>query len=194
MARPREFEIEDALEAAANTFWLRGYEATSLEDLMKATGLHKGSLYKAFNGKHDLFMRSLDHYLRKIETIRRQSIESEASPKAGLLNWIRRSGELCRDEAGNWRGCMAVNTIAELGPHDPEVMALMVRDYGQMVALLTDTIERGQAANEFRADLDADATARLVLTLMAGLTIILKAGIPLEQAMTTTDHMVELMS
>ena len=194
MARPREFEIEDALDAAAKAFWSRGYEATSIEDLMKATGLHKGSLYKAFSSKHDLFKSALEHYLRKIETIRRESIEGEASPKAGLRRWFEWVGELSRDENGHWRGCLAVNTITELGPHDPEVMEVVWRFYGRSIALLTETIARGQSAGEFRADLDAEPTARLLFTVMAGLTINLKAGIPQEQALATADHVLELMS
>ena len=63
MARPREFDMDEALDAAISTFWTQGYEATSMTDLMEATGLHKGSLYKAFDDKHDLFMKSLSRYL-----------------------------------------------------------------------------------------------------------------------------------
>ena len=83
MGRPREFEIEDALDAAAKAFWSQGYEATSLEDLMKATGLHKGSLYKAFGCKHDLFKSSLEYYLRKIEMVHCEALTSEASHATG---------------------------------------------------------------------------------------------------------------
>ena len=63
MARPREFDMDQALDAAMSTFWAQGYEATSMTDLVEATGLQKGSLYKAFDDKHDLFMKSLSRYL-----------------------------------------------------------------------------------------------------------------------------------
>ena len=63
MARPREFDIDHVLNAAMHAFWQRGYEATSLADLMEATGLQKGSLYKAFGDKHSLFMQALNRYL-----------------------------------------------------------------------------------------------------------------------------------
>ena len=59
MARPREFDIDEALSAAMTAFWERGFAATSLADLMDATGLQKGSIYKAFGSKHELFMQAL---------------------------------------------------------------------------------------------------------------------------------------
>ena len=62
MARPREFDVDEALQAATEVFWDRGFEATSLADLMEATGLHKGSIYKAFGSKHEFFTRALTQY------------------------------------------------------------------------------------------------------------------------------------
>ena len=59
MARPREFDISDALDRAMEAFWRHGYEATSMADLMEAMSLQKGSIYKAFNDKHSLFMAAL---------------------------------------------------------------------------------------------------------------------------------------
>jgi len=62
VGRPREFDEQRVLEAAMDAFWKRGYEATSLAELCKVTGLNKGSLYQAFGDKHSLFMRALAHY------------------------------------------------------------------------------------------------------------------------------------
>ncbi len=194
MARPREFEIEDALDAAAKAFWSRGYKATSLEDLMKATGLHKGSLYKAFGGKHDLFKSSLEHYLRKVETVHREALASEVSAKAGLSRWVERLAEFCRDDEGQFRGCLAVNTVTELAPHDPEVKEVLLTYHDRLIALLTETIARGQAEREFRTDLDAERSARLLFTVMAGLTVSMKVGVPQEQSIDTVNHVLEQMS
>ncbi len=194
MGRPREFEIEDALDAAAKAFWSRGYKATSLEDLMKATGLHKGSLYKAFSGKHDLFKSSLEHYLRKVETVHREALASEVSAKAGLSRWVERLAEFCRDDEGHFRGCLAVNTVTELAPHDPEVIEVLLTYRDRLIALLTETIARGQAAGEFRAELDAERAARLLFTVMAGLMVSMKVGVPQEQSIDTVNHVLEQMS
>jgi TetR/AcrR family transcriptional repressor of nem operon len=95
MARPREFDMDEALDAAIGTFWTQGYEATSMTDLMEATGLHKGSLYKAFDDKHDLFMKSLSRYLdNHWETM--QAILGEArSPLEGVRAWLQGVAHLC---------------------------------------------------------------------------------------------------
>ena len=62
MARPREFEINDALEKAMEAFWAKGYDATSMVDLMKVMNLNKGSIYAAFGNKHALFTKALTQY------------------------------------------------------------------------------------------------------------------------------------
>jgi len=62
MARPREFDVDAALERAMQVFWAKGYESTSLDDLCEATGLGRSSLYAAFGDKHGLCLRALDRY------------------------------------------------------------------------------------------------------------------------------------
>jgi len=60
------YNENEVLDNAMKAFWSKGYEATSLRDLVKATGINRGSLYNAFPGKRALFMRALDHYDRII--------------------------------------------------------------------------------------------------------------------------------
>ena len=67
MPRPREFEPEQVLDSAMRQFWERGYRATSVDDLVRATGVKPGSLYAAFpGGKHALLMGSLDRYSKLV--------------------------------------------------------------------------------------------------------------------------------
>ena len=68
VGRPRQFDEDLALDSAMQAFWAKGYEATSLADLMAATGLHKGSLYQAFGDKHSLFIRALNRYLEEMRS------------------------------------------------------------------------------------------------------------------------------
>ena len=64
MARPREFDETDAIRVAADTFWRRGYQATSIKDVEEATGLTAGSLYKAYGSKRELFALCLEQYMK----------------------------------------------------------------------------------------------------------------------------------
>ena len=151
MGRPREFEIEDALEASADAFWIGGYEGTSLDDLMAATGLHKGSLYKAFEGKKDLFKQSLAHYLAKITAYHRESLAQNSSPKAAIRHWFQRSAGFCTGDDGGFRGCLAMNTISEMGAEDPDITEVLMVYYQRMLAVIAQIVADGQAAGEFRA-------------------------------------------
>lgn len=64
VARPREFDEADAVRIAAETFWRRGYQATSIKELEEATGLTAGSLYKAYGSKRELFTLCLEQYMK----------------------------------------------------------------------------------------------------------------------------------
>ncbi len=65
MARPREFDEETVLEAAVQCFWSRGFEATSVRNLIEKTGLTSASLYNAFGDKRALYQKALDHYVER---------------------------------------------------------------------------------------------------------------------------------
>ena len=168
MARPREFDMEEVLDAAINTFWTQGYEATSMTDLVKATGLQKGSIYKAFDGKHDLFMKSLSRYLEGAYQMMRVVLFEAESPVEGLRAWLHSVVFLCRDQSVQ-RGCLALNTAVELGPHDAAVSALLQSHYARASRLLIETIENGQRTGQIRTDLAAQQLAKTLFVFGAGL-------------------------
>ena len=194
MGRPREFEIEDALDATVKAFWLGGYEGTSLDDLMAATDLHKGSLYKAFGTKRELFELSLRHYMAKVETFHRESLAEDGSPRAALRRWYERSIAFCHDEEGRCRGCLAINTISELGADDPEIKKFLLGYYKRMITLLAQTVTRGQVAGEIRSDLDPVGMANVLFIQMGGFIVGLKAGLPLKQLRASVEQTLALMS
>ena len=84
VGRPREFDEEQVLDAAMKAFWAKGYEATSLADLVSVTGLHKGSLYQAFGDKHSLFIQTLNRYLQNVRQHKNQMLEAAETPIGGI--------------------------------------------------------------------------------------------------------------
>jgi TetR/AcrR family transcriptional repressor of nem operon len=86
MARPREFDEEDVVLAARERFWSTGYAATTLDDVLAATGLGKGSLYGAFGDKHQLFLRVFDDYCAGLVDAVRRSLQG---PDAGAYERVR---------------------------------------------------------------------------------------------------------
>lgn len=168
MARPREFDMDEALDAAMGTFWTQGYEATSMTDLMEATGLQKGSLYKAFSDKHDIFVKSLTRYLDGAYQKMSEVLSETPTPVDGLRAWLLGVVLLCRDQPVQ-RGCFAMNTAVELGPHDPAVCALLQRHHARASSLLTETIARGQQSGQIRSDLSADQLSKSLFVFSAGM-------------------------
>jgi TetR/AcrR family transcriptional repressor of nem operon len=124
VARPREFDINQALDAAMEAFWRHGYEGTSLADLMDVMGLQKGSVYKAFGSKHELFIHVLKRYLDKLSADMGAAIGGASSPAEALrqfIDYVRSTGF----EGDLRKGCLAVNSVVELAPHDDEVRDIL---------------------------------------------------------------------
>ena len=171
MARPREFDIDDALERAMQAFWSHGYEATSLADLMEAMDLQKGSIYKAFGDKHSLFVAALEHYLDDVHQFDQKMLEKATSPRDGIRNWLNTDlKNTCGQKLK--RGCLMVNALSERAYKDNDVADLIKKHTSKLSKLLTDTIKQGQDLGEFRNDLSAaDITQIIIISLFGMLTL-----------------------
>src|ERR1700747_851372 len=86
--RPRTFDMEAAIERAMDVFWSRGYHATALPDLLRATKLSRGSLYAAFGDKHSLFLRALDRYIADAQTRMEVELAPRGEPVGGLRAYL----------------------------------------------------------------------------------------------------------
>src|ERR1700755_3716912 len=102
--RPRSFDVEAAVERAMDVFWSRGYHATALPDLLRATKLSRGSLYAAFGDKHSLFLRALDRYIADATMRMDRELAPGTDPVEGLRAYL--AGYVERTSGANGRrGC-----------------------------------------------------------------------------------------
>src|ERR1700761_6793555 len=115
MSRPREFDEAQALQAAKEVFWQRGYEATSLADLLAAMGLPKSSFYETFGSKRELFLRSLARYREERLAAFRQVLASGRSVRQAI-EALFRTAIGCEEH----KGCMACNEAVEMAPPDAD--------------------------------------------------------------------------
>jgi TetR/AcrR family transcriptional repressor of nem operon len=187
LGRPREFDIDEAVESAILVFRSRGYHGTSVQDLTEATGLARGSLYKAFHDKRTLFLAALDHYtsasLRRVGDALNQPGSARVAIREALLGYARRAAA-----AQGQQGCLIVAAAMEMMPDDVEVGALISRMFRRMQDLFAAAVIRGQSSGEIAADLDERAIARLLLCTIQGLRVLGKTG-PTEQDMTEVVEM-----
>ena len=123
MARTKEFDQEQALDKAMHLFWERGYEATSIQDLVDATGVQRQSLYDTFGSKHEIFLRSLTRYQAMVG----DQVGNLKKRHQGGLPLVKAVFESCAAQTVcDARGCFVVNCGVELGTSD-ETVAEKVR-------------------------------------------------------------------
>jgi len=179
--RPREFDLDTVLDDAMNAFWDRGYEATSIADLMHATGLQKGSLYKAFGDKRSLYLAALRRYLNQASAQVETVFSAEGTAYSALENWFNWAISGCSRDGG--RGCFGVNAMVELGGQDEEVARLVDTQFRALNRQLEEVIARGQADGEFREDVPAPELADFLSVFLTGINA--KGRGPLPRARAT---------
>jgi TetR/AcrR family transcriptional repressor of nem operon len=170
MARPREFDESAVLDAAIQCFWSRGYEATSVKDLIDETGITAASIYNAYGDKRGLFRTALDRYVDSSVAGRMQrcaALPPREAIEAFFAEILSRS--LSDREH---KGCMLVNSALEMAPHDPEFQRIIARVLTRIEKFFLDCIERGQAAGTITHAMPADQLARHLLGVLLGVRVL----------------------
>ena len=182
VGRPRQFDMEQVLDRAMDTFWENGYEATSMNDLVNATGLHKGSIYQVFNNKHALFVAALRRYLEAMLSSKNEFLKNAATPLEGIYSVAHGMVDLADGDSLCPKGCMAVNAIIEMVPHDPEVEQIMDEHLTLMRNSLIDIVSQAQEAEQIDKSKSPEVIAMLIITFMTGLGAELKGSMTQKQA------------
>lgn len=172
MARPREFDEDRVLDAVMETFWRNGYEGTSAQSLVDATGLGRGSLYAAYVNKDGLFEQALLRY-RKRAQAHVDQLREPGSPVAQLRELMQGIVDADLGAVGK-RGCLATNSAVEVAGRDPRAAELVRQNFNILARGIEETIRRGQAAGEIRANADAESLALFVFNAVQGLRVLAK--------------------
>lgn len=172
MARPRAFDEKQVLNAVREQFWNAGYAATSLEDLMRVSGLGKGSLYAAFGDKRQLFLRALRSYTEDNHEALRKALAEP--PRA--VDALRMLLEAPIDPRTR-RGCLLANSTCELGNADPDVLDHAHRAYETTTALIGDCVARAQREGDLPPDADPTELARALLAAQQGIVFMSRTGL-----------------
>jgi len=170
MARPREFDEEAVLDAAVQCFWTRGYEATSVRDLIEETGITGASLYNAFGDKRALYERALDHYVEGSISDRIRRCE-DLAPREAIGAFF---SEILRRSLGDrqHKGCMLVNAALDVAPHDPDVQKIVAGVLVRMEAFFFNCVRAGQADGTITRSLSAENIARHLLGVLMGVRVL----------------------
>ena len=186
MVRTREFDPETALSKAVDLFSSRGYSDTSMDDIVRATGVSRYGLYGTFGNKRELFEQALERYA---DSMGRQSYLRLLEPDASLAHiraiFDERIAAMCN--SGENRGCMLCHTAMELAPHDPEIKGVLQRFLKRMSKAFAIGLETAQENGEVRNDLDTKAAGDFLTGAIFGLAVLARSGFP----RTTLDSFVD---
>jgi TetR/AcrR family transcriptional repressor of nem operon len=178
MARPRTFDETAVVLAARERFWTCGYSATSLDDLVRATGLAKGSIYNTFGDKHTLFIRTLESYCTEVADQVDAELEGPDETAAERLrDMVTRSAGRAVTDATPPVACFLAKATAELAALDEEVATLIRRTFTRLEEALLRCVRAAQRAGAIPGTREAHATARHVLVALRGLEALAGAGV-----------------
>jgi TetR/AcrR family transcriptional regulator, transcriptional repressor for nem operon len=174
VSRTKEFDPDAVLQKALELFWERGYEATSMADLVAHLGIARASIYATFGGKHDLYLRALDRYAqaRDPDPVELLSQPGPVLPAVRALVEGYATESLCDERR---RGCMVVNAAVELVPRDPEAARRVEASWDALETALTSALIRARAQGEIPAAKDPRALARFLLVLLQGIRVLGRA-------------------
>lgn len=194
MARPREFDTDDAIKKATAVFWEKGFLEASLPDLLDGMGLTRGSLYKAFKDKKNLFLLVLEQYEEEAVGAAKARL-TDAHVPDGRKRILSLFAALCAAvAAGDTRGCLLCSAAAGFEMSDPEIAGAVekgmrgIRD-GFEAAL------RASPTHSSLPDTERKALANVLLTQYIGFRVLARSRMPLgilEQSVQSVARLLDM--
>jgi AcrR family transcriptional regulator len=176
MARPVEFNRDEVLDRAMDIFWEKGYEATSLQDLIDSMDLSKSSFYNTFESKHNLFTETLRRYNDCMTRPLAEALNNSVSGIDFIVSVFNEVIDQANTPIG-MKGCFLMNTAAEFARNDPAIGDILESGFNKIEVIFLRAIEKAQSLGEIPNDKDASALANFLVCNMSGLKTMAKAGI-----------------
>jgi TetR/AcrR family transcriptional repressor of nem operon len=187
MARPREFDEHQVIENLMTVFWDKGYEAATMQDLVKASGLLKGSLYGAFGDKQALYLAALKHYNRTRIQAGINMLNGEGSVRQKIARLFDNVIESTKRGlfAG---GCLLCNASLEKAVSDKQVKTEIKTTIRRLKVAIMDALKAGNVNEDQAASL-----AAFIVSAYFGTRVLAKGGAPAAMIGDTRDHCLQLL-
>lgn len=176
MARPKAFDLDEALEFAVHAFGAHGFAGTSTDMLLRAMEINRQSLYDTFGDKRALYLRALRRYARTSVSATLHALDSARSPRQGIEAAFE---EFVRRPAAE--GCLGVGSVCEFGSSDEDVNVIHEAAGEALLAAFERRLEEARTAGKLAADLEPRATATFLVSTLAGLRLSARGGATTEQ-------------
>ena len=174
MPRAKCFNKEEALQKAMTAFWARGYEATSIQDLVDCMGINRGSLYDTFGDNHTLFLAALDQYTDN--SLARGSVLTQDGNAREILTEFMHAFMFRNLEDPERRGCFITNTAVERSARDEDCATRIRKYFAEIEKDMEALIDRGQKEGDIPTDRDPATLAAFFIGVMQGIRVVAKVN------------------
>lgn len=190
--RPKMFDREVALDKAMTLFWQHGYEATSLADLVEATGAKAPTLYAEFVNKEGLFRAVLDRYIERFAACHEAQLFCEEKSVEQALRDYFFAVATCYTSKDTPAGCFMINTSSALAASSKEIAETIKSRHAMQEKTLCDFLTQRQARGEIPADKPVGQLAEFLSCILQGMSVSAREGASYEKLLQITETTMKL--
>ena len=191
MARTKSFDEFLTLKKAIDLFWEKGYEATSIQDLVDHLGVNRASLYATYGDKRQLFIKACRQYQEKTQQDLRSFFGEQRDVRVGFRSLFNRS--MCDSLQMQGKGCFTVNSTVALRAEQVEMSAILQENRRELEAIFRDFLQKGVTDGQISPDRDLVTLAKLLFTYYYGLTAVTKIQRGSKAEMKAVDALLEVL-
>lgn len=190
----KNFDIDEALDSAAQVFSIKGFVATSIADLVKGMGINRGSLYATFGSKHSLFQAVLTRFVEKNQTLTLSRLESMDDPVAAitaLFDEVLTQSVTNQEKKGN----LVINTALEFPNHEKDIQDILTKALSKLEAFFAGRVDAGKATGRISAKLHTESAAKGLVAMTVGYRVLARGAYDdssLQQVKYTALHLIGL--
>lgn len=183
----KSFDMDTALAGAMRVFWRKGYEATSISDLLKGMQINKGSFYNAFESKQNVFLQALLKY----DNDNRKATLAALSDVGNPLEAIRTLFDAIVDESANdpeQKGCLLVNTALDMQNLTPQIQKQVQDSLDEFEVFFRERLRTAQQQGLVSKGFDVDGDAAYLLSQVVGIRVLARGARDRAQLQTIADQ------
>lgn len=169
MPKSVTFDRDHVIQNVMELFWRKGYNGTSMQDLVDVTGLNRSSFYNSFGDKFSLFEEALKTYQKQQNELLSESFSQAKTPKQAIISLFKGISDDIR--AGNQKGCMFTSCTAELGAEDARIHDFLVDNKDKVVESFATLIRNAQDQGEVDSRKNAETVALYLFSSLQGLRL-----------------------
>jgi len=193
MPRVKLFNEDEALSKAMELFWKKGYNATSIQDLVNYVGINRASLYDTFGGKKKLFDSAFEHYRNSnLDNMRNYFLNPQGNVKKTLRAFFRMVivGN-CSDS--DKKGCLVVNTTTELIPADGKLQTILNEHKENIENVFYEFLSTGVQTREISENVNLRTMSNLLYTLLNGFSVLCKTHSSQKESLASVDAVLSIL-